>query len=209
VSRSQAAIEESLMTPEEAIGWAEKKHAGSNHWPTRRWRVETKHVGNSRLLGREAAKRTHKRYGGELVELIPTRTDYLESKGITGRRSQVRVLAEDLGECPWCGVEAGQPCKQPKGALCRPHASRARASAFTEAAKDLGECPVCKAGAGEACRTPGNRLRNPHVRRTGRSRYQIMAADLDTCPHCKAAAGEVCTSKDGTPRVPHVRRRQK
>jgi ribosomal protein L32 len=209
MSRGAEAVAESLLSDEGAIAWAAEEHKLSKRWPTRRWRVDTQHVGNSRLLGRPAAERTHRRYGGELRELIPSYAAYLESKGITGRRTQVRIDAEELGVCPHCEVEAGQPCKQPSGSLCRPHARRIRTSDFGDAAKDLPKCPVCGVAAGDACRTPGSQLRKPHVRRTGQSRHHKLAADLDVCPTCHVKEGEPCHSKNGSLRVPHVRRRQK
>jgi hypothetical protein len=70
---------ESMWTPEEALKWAEEYYEEHHRWPTRRWRIET--VGmSSRLMVRKMAEATRAAYGGDMLEIIPSRKEYLRSK---------------------------------------------------------------------------------------------------------------------------------
>ncbi len=79
------AIMEARLDRDGAIGWAERYHAEQGRWPTRRFRVEGSRVGNSRLLRQGEASAMAERYGGELVELVPSPEEYRQYCDAVGR----------------------------------------------------------------------------------------------------------------------------
>ncbi|MBT8454162.1 MAG: hypothetical protein KJO40_19520 [Deltaproteobacteria bacterium] len=121
--KATAAVEESLMSEEQALAWAELHYERSRKWPTRRWRVDTAHCGNSRFLGRRAAHVTYQRYGGDLREIVPSRKVYCEARGIR-RWTRHHDAAKGMDQCPWCLAPADIPCRQPNGRLRQPHVQR-------------------------------------------------------------------------------------
>ncbi len=68
--RANQHMRESMWTADEALAWAREHEHG--RWPRRRFRVEGGAMGNSRLLGKKAAQRAAREYGGHVHELIPT-----------------------------------------------------------------------------------------------------------------------------------------
>lgn len=70
------AATEAMMTREEAIAWAEELYDNTREWPSNRFRVEESAVGPSRLITSAEADRMQKKYGGKVVELIPSHKQY-------------------------------------------------------------------------------------------------------------------------------------
>lgn len=133
-----------------------------NRFPTRRFRVEGTHVGNSRLLSERDAQGTALRYGGQMVELV-TRETFVVAQAKTSGGS-------GLPECvrATCFAEAGKPCRNKAGEICSAHACRfgEQKPTFASAAKNLPACPVegCAASrvSGMPCTTPKGKPRMPH-----------------------------------------------
>ena len=67
---------ESVLTPHEMLSIALERFRETGKWySSRRFRVEGSPAGNSRLLTLKAANKVKARFGGEVVEVIPTRQD--------------------------------------------------------------------------------------------------------------------------------------
>jgi hypothetical protein len=79
LAKSNLWARQSAWTTAEAIAWAEEYYEEAHRWPSQRFRVESPY-GNSRLLGPKAADKSQARYGGKVVELIPSRKDYLRGR---------------------------------------------------------------------------------------------------------------------------------
>lgn len=155
-------LEESALSPEEAVGYAESYYENHQRWPWRRYRVEGTAAGNSKLLIDMAAENACRKYGGTIVELIPTRARYLADRGLTGRYSRADAMAEDLPACPKCQAAAGHACTLPTGQKRVPHSNRTKLHAAMEGAADLPLCARCGQLAGRPCVTKGGHLRDPH-----------------------------------------------
>lgn len=76
---------ESQMTPNTALDFAEKQFKEAEKWPRARWRVDGSEVGNSHLLMEKKAFDIQKRYGGQVIELIPPKKLYLDVCRSLGR----------------------------------------------------------------------------------------------------------------------------
>ena len=114
------------MSQHDAIKVAEDYYKEVLRWPVRRFRVEGTWSGNSRLLCKLSAQRTLGMYGGTLVELIPSRTQYRTDRGITrlSKHDRDADLLE-LKACPKCNAMAGRACVEKAGAKKRkPHVMR-------------------------------------------------------------------------------------
>lgn len=155
-------LQESTWTKEEALAWARKVRASGRSWPGWRFRVEGSRAGNSRLLGKKAAEQTQAKYGGVLVEVIPTPTAAGEPK-----RTVNQSLADELGACPSCQAPARHPCLTPKGKSRKPHGSRIKHADLYKQAQRLPPCRTCKADPGEPCTDTKGAYRPPHSRRLG------------------------------------------
>ncbi len=76
---------EARLDREGALDWAERHYRARGRWPTRRFRVEVSLVGNSLLMRAGEAGDVQKKYGGEIIELIPSPQDYKEYCAAVGR----------------------------------------------------------------------------------------------------------------------------
>ena len=114
---------ESLMSKAGALAFAEKLYEERRKWPVHRFRVEGSRAGSSRFLEKVAARSAASRYGGQVVELIQSRTAYRNANGIR-RQSPKSEAASSLGDCSLCGVKAGTPCETPQGLRRYPHCVR-------------------------------------------------------------------------------------
>lgn len=162
VTKHSRHLAESTWTKEEALAWARKVKASGRSWPGRRFRVDNSRAGTSRLLGRKAAEKTQAKYGGRLVEMIPTPTAAGEPKHTVNQ-----ALAESLGPCPSCQAKPRHPCLTPKGKSRKPHESRTKRASLLSTAEDLPPCRMCKAEAGFPCTNQKGELRSPHTKRLG------------------------------------------
>ena len=79
-------ITESQMTPNTALDFAEQQFKETKKWPRSRFRVDGSKIGNSHLMSELKAKRTQKRYGGQVTELIPPKKNYLDVCKSLGRK---------------------------------------------------------------------------------------------------------------------------
>jgi hypothetical protein len=185
----EMAMLQTQMTRAEAIEWAEKRFARAGHWPTRRYRVQDSRAGTSKLLSKTEAHGTMTRYGGKIVELVPSRVDYLaEFKGVRLDPYPMLTSARDLPECPTCKAPTGTPCKRGDGEPMWPHVRRIKAVGYATAeAMMLAQavlydgCAACDAGAGIACTridriAKGRKLWWPHRMRRFRDDQQLAAA---------------------------------
>lgn len=121
--QSQRWLAESRWTADEALAWAEWLYSNSRRWPDRRYRIETPGLGNSRMLTEGRANQDRARYGGRVVELIPSRSAYCEAHGVV-RMSKFEMEAREYGECPRCKVPPGAACREPAGDKRSPHRVR-------------------------------------------------------------------------------------
>jgi len=84
----------------------------ANKWPNRkRWRVEGSRGGNSRMLMKDTATAACARYGGKVVEVIP-------SIPLAERQ------AAKMPACPRCEAVAGKPCQSRNAKVVKPHLVR-------------------------------------------------------------------------------------
>jgi len=174
-NRHTQAVRESQYTPQEALELAVLSGAKFR----RRFRVEGSAAGTSRLVTKSSAKRLRKRYGGQIVELVPD----------LWHKSPANVLrANGLPYCPTCRVEPDEACRHPKGAMRPPHEARMQlfdVMGWSEEKRHeqrrimtprtmamvrrLGDCPRCKVGPYQACVQVGGRnngrARSPHRER--------------------------------------------
>lgn len=108
-------VEESQWTKEQALAWA----AAASKWPTRRFQLQTKIAGNSRLVTEEMGRTLQRQRGGNLVEMIAKNR---EAAGLPSRRKKKWA---ELPACEKCKAAASKPCRTSSGALVKkPHACR-------------------------------------------------------------------------------------
>lgn len=79
---------EAGATHEELIERAIELHADGYGWPRRKYRVEGTYVGNSRLLYLGEAQATQRRYGGHIVQVIPSTRFWMVKDG-AGEKSPI------------------------------------------------------------------------------------------------------------------------
>jgi hypothetical protein len=68
---------ESRWSHDDCMNWAESVYAETRRWPVRRYRVEGTPAGNSSLMPEPQARRTQRKYGGRVVEVIPSRKAFI------------------------------------------------------------------------------------------------------------------------------------
>lgn len=88
LERHAARQAETYITAAQALAWAEDYYEQRRKWPRARYRVEGGVGGSSRLLTTDEATATVSRYGGRIVELIPSREDYLAKQKGTAKPSE-------------------------------------------------------------------------------------------------------------------------
>ena len=73
---------EGLFPREMLLKMAEHWYKERGVWPLRRYRLESEEHGNSRLLSMYFASKAQYRFGGKIVEVIPTREHFIRGIGL-------------------------------------------------------------------------------------------------------------------------------
>ena len=77
---------ESQLTPNTALDFAEQQFKETKKWPRSRFRVDCSMIGSSHLMSVKKANWTRIQYGGQVIELIPAKRNYLDSCKSLGRK---------------------------------------------------------------------------------------------------------------------------